>query len=232
LRCLIAWLCTMTSLLAASMGFAAHAAAVYAKIALEVPDRIGSPQATRYLGMFTWLTVQTNVICCARFAMVLAAYLLGSTDLASLTVLFFPLSFGLGFMLTILYYGLDYFAEENIQKRKKFSETIAPHCELAAHLSHGTALPMAVLDACTLAARDHPRPAVTLVVGGYVACYMVQTIVNHAATRVWQYPIIADAQKAAGWAGVLGFFAAIMALMIGAANLGVTIAGFDGWQHQ
>lgn len=221
----------MTSLSTAALGFAAHGAAVYAKMALEIPDRLGNPQATRYLGILTWLTVQTNIICWARFALVLAAHLCGSTSLVSLTVQLFPLSFGLAFMLTLLYYGLDYFNEENVRKRKQFSLQIAPHCELAAHLSHATALPVALLDACTLVAHSHPQPAVFQLVGGYILLYMVLTLANHAATKVWQYPIIADAQRAAGWAGVLAFFALIMSLMVAAAHLGVAVvASLDGWK--
>ena len=93
----------MTSLATAVLGFAAHGAAVIAKKTIEIPDHIGNPQATQYLGMFTYLTVQTNIICCTRFGMVLAARLLGSKYLVDLTVQLFPLSFGLGFVLTILY---------------------------------------------------------------------------------------------------------------------------------
>ena len=214
----------MTSLLAATLGFTGHAVAVFAKVALEIPDRIGNPQATQYLGMFTWLTVQTNIICCARFAAVLAAYLLGSTSLAALTVRLFPLSFGLGAMLTIMYYSLDYFQEENVKKRKQNAK-ISPHCEAAAHLGHGSGLPLAVLDACTLVGSSSPRPAVTNLVGGYIVFYTVLTLANHAATKVWQYPIIAVVQRAAGWPAVLLFFAALAALMTGAAHVGVAMAG-------
>ena len=55
----------------------------------------------------------------------------------------FPLSFGLGSMLTMLYYALDFFNPENVKKRKEFSKHVAPYCELAAHIEHGTALPVA-----------------------------------------------------------------------------------------
>ena len=211
----------------ALLGFTAHAAAVYAKIFLEIPDRISSPQATQYLGILTWLTVQTNLICCLRFAAVLVATFTASTYLMALTVRLFPLSFGLGSMLTVLYYSLDYFQEENVKKRKEYSKTIAPLCELAAHISHGPALPLALLDALNLVASGHTRPGVVDLVGGYILFYMTQTLVNHAATGAWQYPIIADAQRAAGWPGVLLFFAAIAGLMIGAGQLGVTIVGFQ-----
>ena len=193
-------------------------------MALEIPDRLGNPQATQYLGMFTWLTVQTNIICCARFAAVLAAYFLGSASLAALTVRLFPLSFGLGAMLTVMYYSLDYFQEENVRKRKQNAK-FAPHCELAAHLGHGSGLPLAVLDAITLVGNDHPRPGVTGLVMSYIAFYMVLTLVNHAATKVWQYPIIAVVQRAAGWPAVLVFFAAMAGLMTVAAHIGVAIAG-------
>eukprot|EP00593_Proboscia_inermis_P008217 CAMPEP_0171321154 /NCGR_PEP_ID=MMETSP0816-20121228/109904_1 /TAXON_ID=420281 /ORGANISM="Proboscia inermis, Strain CCAP1064/1" /LENGTH=71 /DNA_ID=CAMNT_0011818819 /DNA_START=12 /DNA_END=223 /DNA_ORIENTATION=- len=71
----------MTSVLVATLGFTSHAIAIYSTVALNIPDRISNPQATQYLGIFTWLTVQTNIICCARFATVIAAYLLGSTFL-------------------------------------------------------------------------------------------------------------------------------------------------------
>ena len=220
----------MTSPATAAIGLAAHGAAVLAKITLSIPDRIGSPQATRFLGMFTWLTVQTNVICCYRFALVLVARFVGSDAIIALTVRMFPLSFGLGSMLTMLYYALDFFNPENVKKRKEFSKHVAPYCELAAHIEHGTALPVAVLDACTLAAHNHSRPAVMLPIGLYILLYMLQTIANHAATKVWQYPIIADVQRAAGWPGVLVLFAAIACLACLTAHLGVAIAGLDEWR--
>eukprot|EP01050_Picozoa_sp_SAG11_P034853 SAG11_NODE_12490_length_700_cov_5.668885_1_plen_210_part_10 len=146
-----------------------------------------------------------------------------STDLMALTVRIFPLSFSLGSMLTVLYYSLDYFQDENVKKRKECSKTIAPFCELSPHISHGHGLPLALLNALTLAASGHTRPCVVDLVGGYIVFYMTQTQVNHATTGAWQYPIIADTQRAAGWPGVLLFFAAIAGLMIGAAQLGVTI---------
>jgi hypothetical protein len=83
------------------------------------------------------------------------------------------------------------------------------------------------MDALTLAASGHSRPGVVDLVGGYILFYMGLTLLNHAATRVWQYPIIADAQRAAGWPGVLLFFAAIAGLMISAGLLGVAIVGFQ-----
>ncbi len=122
--------------------------------------------------------------------------------------------------------GLDYFQEENVKKRKEYGKTIAPYCEVAAHLTHAPALPLALLDALTLSASGHARPGVVDLVGGYILFYMAQTLVNHVATQTWQYPIIADAQRAAGWPGVLLFFAAIAGLMIGAGLLGVVIVGF------
>lgn len=216
----------MTTMPTALLGFTAHAAAVYAKLFLDIPDRISSPQATQYLGILTWFTVQTNIICCLRFAAVLVATFAASTDLTALTVRLFPLSFSLGSVLTVLYYSLDYYQEENIKMRKQCSKTIAPLCELAAHISHGPALPLALLDALTLAASGYTQPGAVDVVGGYVVFYMTQTLINHAATGVWQYAIVADAQRAAGWPGVLLFFAAIAAITISAGRLGVAIAGF------
>ena len=122
------------------------------------------------------------------------------------------------------YYSLDYFQEANVKKRKQGAK-IAPHCELAAHLQHGSALPLALLDACTLVADGHLSPSVTSLVGGYVIFYMALSLANHAATGAWQYPIIEAVQEAAGWPGVLSFFAALSGLMVGAAHVGVAIAG-------
>ena len=209
----------MTTLPTAILGFAGHAAAVYAKIFLEIPDQISNPQVTQYLGILTWLTVQTNLICCLRFAAVLLAHIAASNALIEITVRLFPLSFGLGFMLTVLYYGLDYFQEDNVKKRKEYRRTTAPFCELAAHLTHAPALPLALIDALTLSAGGYARPGVVDLVGGYILFYMAQTLANHAATGAWQYPIIQDAQKAAGWPGVLLFFAVIAGLMVGAGQL-------------
>ena len=103
----------MTSIAVAALGFAAHTTALYSNQRLQCPPM--SPEVTRYLGMFTWLTVQTNIICCCRFAAVLAASFLESTTLATLMVQLFPLSFALGFTLSLLYYGLNHFNLENIQ---------------------------------------------------------------------------------------------------------------------
>ena len=211
----------------ALLGVTAHAAAVLSKLLIGIPDQISNPKATQYLGLFTWLTVQTNVICCLRFAAVLVAHFTVSSALETLTVRLFPLSFGLGSMLTLLFYSLDYFQEENVQKRKKYYQTVAPYCELAAHIEHGSALPLALMDALTLGASRHSRPGVVDLVGGYILFYLGLTLFNHAATSVWQYPIIADAQRAAGWPGVLLFFAAIAGLMISAGLLGVAIVGFQ-----
>ena len=69
---------------------------------------------SRYLGRFTFLTVQSNFILTGYFGFATACAAVGggsssSRKLDAFAVRTFPLVFSLGAFLTFAYYGLDHF---------------------------------------------------------------------------------------------------------------------------
>ena len=62
----------------------------------------------RYFGKFVFLTVQSNMLNTAYFAAASLSCYTDETALRDWTVRLFPLSFGLGAIITVLYYTLDY----------------------------------------------------------------------------------------------------------------------------
>ena len=210
------------SLFMGVLGAASHAFALYGYYTWQIPNKLCAPQATQYLGSLTWLTFQTNVLCMCYFAAAVFSHVFDSTALSSIVVHGFPLALTLGFALSIMYYGLDHFNPENVQKRKTYVPMGYHHVELACHVEHGMSTPIAVLNACTIA-----LPA-TVPVNGvvlpFMGWYIALSLVNRAATRAWAYPIIDDVQRAAGWPGVLLFFGSLAGLFVGFAHLGNWIA--------
>mmetsp|Transcript_19203 Transcript_19203/g.32116 ORF Transcript_19203/g.32116 Transcript_19203/m.32116 type:complete len:229 (+) Transcript_19203:162-848(+) len=204
-----------------------HFFAVVSKKTLSASDVLVAPEATRFLGMFVWLTVQTNLICAGYYILSLVSYVLNSHILDAVLVRAFPLSFGLGFQLSILYYTLDHWNPENVKRRRTFSAKGFPHCELAAHIEHALATPVALLQACSLS-----LPAgiacpsgmdVLRHVGLYATFYLMLSIINRFATGRWQYPVLEDAQKATGVLGVAAFFCAIVAIGFTSSFLGIAL---------
>ena len=104
----------VTSLLVVTLGFVGHSVAILGN-RLQLPNHICAPEVTRYLGFFTWLTAQTNCICCAYYAVAVVSHVVDSASASAVVVQCFPLAYCLGFMLSILYYGLDYFNVDNIK---------------------------------------------------------------------------------------------------------------------
>ena len=141
--------------------------------------------------------------------------------LDSVVVQLFPLAFALGSFLTVAYYGLDHFNPENVKRRAHFSVRGYPYIGISAHTQHGLALPLVVLHASRLQMEAKPEDStILLTVGGYLAFYITYTFVNKAVSGAWVYPIIDDAQKAAGMAGVCIFVVCLCAVIAGCAYVG------------
>ena len=211
----------MASLVPSMLGLAGHAIALYGK-RIDVPDTLLCPVPTRYLGSAVWLTIQTNVVCCFYYAAATASCVVRSEALANLVVHFFPLAFGLAFVLTILYYGLDHFNPESVRKRKMWSEKGYPS-ETCAHLEHASATPLALLYAFSLRLPSGgAEPSVGPLLA-FLAWYVAMSFANRMATGEWLYPIVDDAHKVVGWLGVVLFFATISGLCLASGFLGLWI---------
>ena len=187
----------------AVLGACSHGLALYGYNRFQVPNKLCAPEATKFFGAWTWLTFQTNVLCMLYFAAATCAHFVESAALSSIVVDGFPLAFSLGFALSIMYYALDHFNEENVQKRKKYPKMGYHHVELACHLEHAMSTPVALLNAWSITL---PGPSPTnSVVLPYMAFYIGMTLVNRMLVRAWAYPIIDDAQRAAGARTALAF---------------------------
>jgi hypothetical protein len=121
-----------------------------------------------------------------------------------------------------MYYGLDHFNADNLQKRKRFAAMGFPNILLACHVEHGMSTPLALLNACTIALPA--ASSVNEVVLPFMGWYILMTYANRAATGAWAYPIIGDVQRAAGWLGVAIFFGGLCGLFVAWAHLGNWIA--------
>ena len=213
---------SMVHLITASLGLAGHAIAVYGK-AMNIPDSVDNPEMTRYLGGLVWLTAQTNVLCTVYYAVAVASCLVVSETLTATVALAFPLAFALAFVLSLLYYGLDHFNPATVAARKKWSENGFPQIHVCNHLQHASATPLALLYAFTLRLPSNsPEPTVQPVLA-FLSWFICMSLANHTATGLWQYPIMQDAQDAAGWIGVILLFALISGLVVGSAFLGLWI---------
>ena len=212
----------MANLLAASIGLVGHGLAVYGKH-INVPDALANPAPTRILGRFVWLTVQTNTICTVYFAVAVSSCLWESEALSTIVTTFYPLAFALGFVLSMLYYGLDHFNPDNIKSRKHWTENGYPQIRICCHLEHGSSTPVALLFAFTLKLPFGPAPSVQPVLA-FLCWYICMSLANHAATGAWQYTIIREAKEGAGWIGVILFFALIAGIVVASAFLGLWIA--------
>eukprot|EP00938_MAST-03A_sp_MAST-3A-sp1_P002017 g2017.t1 len=124
----------------------------------------------------------------------------------------FPLSFGLGTFLTIAYYALDHYNPESIKRRKYWSRHGYPYCGLNGHLVHFGALPLSILHMISI------RPGPSFDDLWYIALYMTFfvcfSVYNRLATGKWQYPILMDVQRSAGFVGCL-FFIFFLSLIVG-----------------
>ena len=198
-----------------------------------IPDNSqADPVPLSIFGHFTFLTTQTNLICMLYFA----CCCLRDTSPAFKTVAYkgFPLCFGtlsllllftssthiwktntgLGTFLTIAYYALDHYNPESIKRRKYWTRHGYPYCGLNGHLVHFGALPLSILHMISI------RPGPSFDDLWYIALYMTFfvcfSVYNRLATGKWQYPILMDVQRSAGFVGCLLFifFLYVLSLLL------------------
>merc|ERR1712087_1101387 len=94
---------------------------------------------------------------------------------------------------------------------------------LCCHLEHASGTPLALLFAFTLRLpHESPKPDL-LPVLTFMVWYISMTLCNYVATNQWQYPIIGEAQKTAGFVGVFLFFGLITGIFIASACFGIWI---------
>ena len=193
--------------------FGCFAVALGSQMTIAVPARVVRPALTKYTGRLTFLTVQTNILCCLYFLGVLVTgWGLPAPAVEAVLVRTFPLCFSLGFFVTPAYYGLNHFNEQSIQIRRKFSEKY-PYVWLAAHLEHCFALPAVVAYARCLTPRVGPADT-TVFVGGYAAAYLAFTLALKRATGEWVYPVFNDVYARRGVPGVLLLLAVLCSLFV------------------
>lgn len=131
------------------------------------PPELIMPERVAVYGRLTFLTVQSNTICCVFHVLRLWQ------PASNLVTRLHPLAFALGFALTILYYGLDHFQPEKQERHKKWIKKGYKWIPLGNHLEHAFALPLAVLDSVLLP-RAVPSPMdVVVFAGGYGVLYFV-----------------------------------------------------------
>lgn len=186
---------------------------------LEPPCRFSMPVPTRYTGIWSFLTFQTNVISAGYFGICVVSALVPDTLLDPCVVTGFPLAFALDLLLTPLYYGLDHFNAENVKVRRKWTQGVEidgtrmvyPYVEVAAHLQHAPGAVVALVAALCIQASPS-RVACTVGPCSYLAFYLTQTIACRVATGAWVYPVLEDVQRAAGLVGVGAFILVVCAV--------------------
>ena len=170
-----------------------------AHLCLTVPPSLKCPAATKILGRYTYLTVQSNVLCFCYHALRLVA------PQSFVAVHGYPLAFALGFTLTVLYYGLNYFMAARVADDKLWKSKGYEWLPLACHLEHGMALPLALLDALYGGHAGTTTSADVVVwISAYVAAYLSFTWFNKSVGGVWVYPIFDAFEAKLG--GSMGFW--------------------------
>jgi hypothetical protein len=144
---------------------AGHAIALLTHRFLMPPPAIKEPERVALFGRLTYLTVQSNLFCCAFHAL-----RLWRPD-STLVTRLHPLAFALGFALSILYYGLNHFNDKNQALVKKWVAKGWVWVPLGNHLEHALALPLAVLDSALLPRGAPSASDVVLLNGGYGLLY-------------------------------------------------------------
>ena len=190
---------------------------IYCSYQLCVPPEKIQPVPTQYLGRWSFLTFQTNVICAIFYGGVLA-------DMPAIAKHLYPLAFALGVFLTLAYYGLDHFQVDQVRRRRAWQREY-PWVHWCAHFEHASALPLSLWYACT---RDRALPVPTtfgkVVVVYYMAFYLILVHANKYATGVWVYPIFDDVTKAGGVFGRMAFIVVLCSVIVGLAYVGCWIA--------
>jgi hypothetical protein len=146
---------------------AGHAVALLTHRFLMPPPALKEPERVAVYGRLTYLTVQSNMICCAFHA------LRCWKPASAIATQLHPLAFALGFALSILYYALDHFQPKKQELDKKWIKKGFTWVPVGNHLEHALALPLAILDSVLLP-RGVPSAADVLIfAGGYGFLYFV-----------------------------------------------------------
>ena len=200
--------------------FAGFSVAIFSAHFLAAGPRFFDPQCTKYLSRGIYLTYWSNLTGVAYYGSHIAG-----VD-RQLLLRLFPMMFAAGCFLTVVYYILDFPNAESRRKKERCRAQF-PYIFWNDHLAHGHALPLVLLHAMTLqapAGLQLPTIAdATFFVGVFAGCYLVAVHVNHWLTGAWPYPIIDEITRAGGVLGRCGFFAALLAALIGLARLGVMV---------
>ena len=168
------------------------------------------PVSCSIFGHYTFLTTQTNLICTFYFA---CCCLKDVSDLArNITYDYFALAFGLGTFLTIAYYALDHYNPESIKRRKYWIRHGYPYCGLNGHLVHFGALPLSLLHMVSI--RPGPSFEGIWYIAAYMTFFVCFSMYNRLSTGKWQYPVLEDVQRSAGFVGCL-IFIFVLSLIVG-----------------
>eukprot|EP01062_Namystynia_karyoxenos_P070200 TRINITY_DN65591_c0_g1_i1.p3 TRINITY_DN65591_c0_g1~~TRINITY_DN65591_c0_g1_i1.p3 ORF type:complete len:249 (+),score=84.91 TRINITY_DN65591_c0_g1_i1:79-747(+) len=196
---------------------------------LDTPPALVCPEASRYLGRFSFLTFQTNVVCTAYFAAAVRA-LWGGSELGTHLWLrrLFPMVFGLGSFLTLAYYALDHFNPVSTQRRAHYKQNGYPLIGMAAHGEHCFALPLVVLQALNWSG---PAPSFREglpYTAGFMAWYLFMTHANRLVTGAWIYPVIDDVEAKGGAVGRCAFFLGLTGACVALSALGTSLVRPSG----
>ena len=197
-----------------------YAIALFAHRFLMVPPALKNPERIQLWGRFTFLTVQSNLIC----------YLFHSARFIAPThpwiTRLHPLTFALGVSLTSLYYGLDHFQPEKHELDKKWIKRGYKFIPLANHLEHGHALPLALLDAiCLPRAVPETSDVIFFPVAYFTFYFFFVALAGKHLKGQWVYPIFDELEAGIGPIGPYLLGGVVCAVYVGLAFLDQAFAG-------
>ena len=210
---------TPLPLLSSAVCAAAYFVAVWSHYWLVPDPRLSQPVLAGVLGRFTFLTFQTNVLCCVYYALAVASALGVGPPLDGLLARAFPVAFTLGAFLTPGYYGLDHFNVQKKMLRKQWIERGYPYVTLGAHLTHGHSLPAALIAVLTVET-PHAAEDVLMGVGGFTGYYICLIFANKMMTGEYVYPFLTDAQAKRGFGLVAVILAVIWSVVVAIGFMG------------
>jgi hypothetical protein len=219
-----------TTFAIASVCLLNYAIAVWSGIYLGVPPKVYNPTVTKIFGNFVYLTYCANFVGACYFSAHWLAAVSGNDALDAALVRLFPVTFTLGCFMSVAYYGLDYFNEDN-RRRKAAQKKHYPYCEVSSHLEHGLPLPTVLgfalslrvdpaSDAGSVAAQLRQQSfdlPIFICMCGYVAMLHY----NKSATGLWAYGLFDDVTRSAGVAGRCALVAALMLAALALSRFGI-----------
>ena len=187
--------------------------------------------AGRFLGRWTFLTSQINLLGTVHFGLWCASpHWSPPAQLLPALMATFPCVFGLGCFLGPAYYVFDYFNKENVALRKPDHPLYHPLRHLTDHLKHAPSLPLVVVYALCIGRRPElqahaPARSTALgILGVFLLFYILQTHVNYWATGAWPYPILGDITRRYGAGARHLLMVGLLAALGGLGKLGVWLS--------